>query len=362
MKTVIIHLHPDFSQEITEVLKKWNTAQKEIIFYGLTVKREHEVRLLTRGAVHVEELWKIGAQARNEAGYSPDDKVILFTEKRIFIENYYQLFFSGSSKYASPPNVTITSLDFARILFKDSKSYANIYSFIVAMLINSLTQTEGFETHKKSKGCIMDFCNNMTDVIAVIDNGPAYCDEHQKQITAGNKSYLFDLLNAFKIKSNPSNEDTASERILNTNKSRLEDDESEFNYDVALSFAGEDRNYAEELAVILKNKGINVFYDTFEKARLWGEDLYTYLNDLYKLRAKYCIMFLSQHYANKVWTNHERKAAQARAFNERKAYILPVRLDNSDIPGINETIGYLSWENEKAKGIAECVLQKLNMA
>ena len=107
---------------------------------------------------------------------------------------------------------------------------------------------------------------------------------------------------------------------------------------------------------------MKVFYDGFEKARLWGEDLYTYLNDLYKLRAKYCIMFLSENYANKIWTNHERKAAQARAFRESKAYILPVRLDDSEIPGINETIGYLSWEEESAEGIANCVLQKLNIA
>ena len=104
----------------------------------------------------------------------------------------------------------------------------------------------------------------MEDVIEVINNGPAYCDEHQKQITDAKKSYLFDLLNAFKNKNNPSSENTASKRILNMNKSRLEDDESEFNYDIALSFAGEDRSFAEELAVILKNKGINVFYDAFE--------------------------------------------------------------------------------------------------
>ena len=160
MKNVIIHLHPDFSLEISEVIKKWNTAQKELIFYGLTLRREHEVRFLTKGEIHVEEIWKIGAQARNEAGYSPDDKVILFTEKRIFNDNYYQLFFGGGGKFVSPPNVTVMSLDFARILFKDSKSDANIYSFIVTMLINSLTQAEDFETHKISRGCSFEIISS----------------------------------------------------------------------------------------------------------------------------------------------------------------------------------------------------------
>jgi hypothetical protein len=50
---------------------------------------------------------------------------------------------------------------------------------------------------------------------------------------------------------------------------------STLEYDVALSFAGEDREYAEELANALRGKA-NVFYDGFEKAKLWGEDLYVY--------------------------------------------------------------------------------------
>jgi hypothetical protein len=67
-----------------------------------------------------------------------------------------------------------------------------------------------------------------------------------------------------------------------------------------------------------------------------------YLTDLYRLRAKYCIMFYSQSYAAKLWTNTERKAAQSRTFNENQAYIHPIRLDDTAIPGILDTVGYLS--------------------
>jgi hypothetical protein len=48
---------------------------------------------------------------------------------------------------------------------------------------------------------------------------------------------------------------------------------SEIRYDVALSFAGEDRAKAEELAQLLREGGVRVFYDKFEQARLWGSDL-----------------------------------------------------------------------------------------
>ena len=83
-------------------------------------------------------------------------------------------------------------------------------------------------------------------------------------------------------------------------------------YDVALSFAGEDRHYAERLAELLRAEEYLVFYDEYELAKLWGKDLYVYLSSVYKDRAEYCVMFLSEYYAQKVWTNHERESAQAR--------------------------------------------------
>ena len=53
-----------------------------------------------------------------------------------------------------------------------------------------------------------------------------------------------------------------------------------FEYDVALTFAGQDREHAERLANLLTDVGVRVFYDSFETSSLWGEDLYTYLADV----------------------------------------------------------------------------------
>lgn len=47
-----------------------------------------------------------------------------------------------------------------------------------------------------------------------------------------------------------------------------------FDYEVAISFAGEDRGVAEQIAGLLKDEGITVFYDKYEEADLWGKDLY----------------------------------------------------------------------------------------
>src|SRR6266487_3665883 len=132
-----------------------------------------------------------------------------------------------------------------------------------------------------------------------------------------------------------------------------------YKYDIALSIAGEDRAYAEALAEELKRRKIKYFYDDEEKHNLWGKNLYPYLSDLYQNEAHYCVIFISKHYATKRWTTHEREAAQARAFQENEEYILPIRLDNTELPGILPTVAYLEWPPETAETVADLIARKL---
>ncbi len=131
-------------------------------------------------------------------------------------------------------------------------------------------------------------------------------------------------------------------------------------YDVTLSFAGEDRHCAEELANLLKSGGYSVFYDDYEKAQLWGKNLYDHFSSVYKDQARYCVMFLSKHYARKLWTKHERQSAQARAFEESREYILPIRLDDAEIPGILGTLGYLDLHSMSIEKIYQILAEKLS--
>ena len=132
-------------------------------------------------------------------------------------------------------------------------------------------------------------------------------------------------------------------------------------YDVALSFAGEDRAQAEELARTLREAGVRVFYDVFEQSKLWGKDLFQHLHRIYGQTAKYCIVFVSEKYLEKSWTKHELQQAQARSFTIDREYILPVRLDDTSLPGLNHTIGYLDLRTTTIPQVASMMLQKLGM-
>jgi hypothetical protein len=68
----------------------------------------------------------------------------------------------------------------------------------------------------------------------------------------------------------------------------------------------------------------------------------------------------SREYVDRQWTNHERQHAQARAIKERgREYILPIKLDESELPGMPPTIGYLSLTEMGIDQIAEILLKKL---
>jgi hypothetical protein len=130
-------------------------------------------------------------------------------------------------------------------------------------------------------------------------------------------------------------------------------------YDIALSFAGEQRTYVSGVAELLWRKGVSVFYDEFEEAELWGKNLYTYLRDVYKNRARFTVIFCSQAYANKLWPKHERESAQERAFQEAGEYILPVRFDDAEIPGLPSTVAYLDARRLSQGKIVSLLLVKL---
>ena len=129
-------------------------------------------------------------------------------------------------------------------------------------------------------------------------------------------------------------------------------------YDVVLSFAGEDREYVEECADILTALGIKVFYDSYEQDVLWGKDLYTFLADIYSNKARYAIVFISQHYVKKCWTKHEFKFINERMFNSETEYPLPVFLDDTKLCGIPETQGYLT--NKTPYEVAVMFAKKIN--
>lgn len=130
-------------------------------------------------------------------------------------------------------------------------------------------------------------------------------------------------------------------------------------YEIALSFAGEDRTFVDEVARQLQKMGVQVFYDLFETVTLLGKDLAAHFSEIYGKEASYCAMFISNNYAKKAWPQFERQHAQARALTIKREYILPLRLDDSEVPGLPSTIGYLDIRDMTPATVAGILFRKI---
>jgi hypothetical protein len=51
--------------------------------------------------------------------------------------------------------------------------------------------------------------------------------------------------------------------------------------------------------------GIAVCDDEYLQSTLWGMNLYQHLQMIYKDKARYCVVFVSENYIKKNWTKHE---------------------------------------------------------
>ena len=135
-----------------------------------------------------------------------------------------------------------------------------------------------------------------------------------------------------------------------------------FKYDIAVSFAGEDRAIVEEFVNALAINDISVFYDSWEQAQLWGKDLYQHLDMNYQQAAQYCVIFISENYVKKAWTKHELRSAQARAFQQNSEYILPIKLDDTELPGLPTTIAYIDFRHTSIQEIVNSLFEKIGVA
>jgi len=132
-------------------------------------------------------------------------------------------------------------------------------------------------------------------------------------------------------------------------------------YDVAISFASENTDVASELANEFIARGLHVFYSDQKQSELWGRNLYEYLSDVYREKAKYCVVLFSEAYVrpDKVYTKLEINNALMRHFENGHEYLLPIRLDAYDPQEILPWVAYIDANVYSIKEIADFLLEKI---
>jgi TIR domain len=129
---------------------------------------------------------------------------------------------------------------------------------------------------------------------------------------------------------------------------------------VALSFAGAQRDYVQQVARALEVRGVRCFYDADEQIDLWGKFLAEELAVIYSEQAAMVVVvFISAEYTARDWTRLERRAALGRVMRERREYVLPVRFDDSELLGLPADVATVDLRQYTPEQFAGLVAAKL---
>lgn len=135
-------------------------------------------------------------------------------------------------------------------------------------------------------------------------------------------------------------------------------------YDIALSFAGEDREYAQLLRDVLVDEGYAVFYDLAEQHRIVASDVEKYLGPIYSSGSRFVVAVLGKAYGLKRWTLFEAEKYRDRVENGRVIPIWSIEVPESAFDQLRST-GGLRYDPqgdllEQAKSAAEVIAKKLD--
>src|SRR5262245_9495885 len=132
-------------------------------------------------------------------------------------------------------------------------------------------------------------------------------------------------------------------------------------FQVALSFAGEHRNFVAGVAEHLRrNLGQNhVFYDRYYEAELARPNLDTYLINIYREQADLIAIFLCANYTQKAWCGLEWRVVRDILKGRRDSEIMPFKFDDVFIEGLLSIDGYIDIDHRAPEEVAYLILQRI---
>ena len=131
------------------------------------------------------------------------------------------------------------------------------------------------------------------------------------------------------------------------------------NFDFAISFSAEYRSVAKELADRLHQRGAAVFYDDFYRAHLLGKRLDRVFAWVFADGTRFFVPIVSASYVNSIWPQHEWTIARHEAKNRQEEFILPIRVDDSLLFGLPDTVCYVDLRHHTVDTVADLLIEKL---
>lgn len=112
-------------------------------------------------------------------------------------------------------------------------------------------------------------------------------------------------------------------------------------FDVAVSYASEQRPFIERFVKKLRLNSLSVYYDRDAQVSMVGKLLDQELYNIYLKRSRHCVLFISKEYINKPITRYESQIILSETlFNDGFMYVF--KFDDVTLPGLNRNFIYSS--------------------
>jgi len=108
-----------------------------------------------------------------------------------------------------------------------------------------------------------------------------------------------------------------------------------YKFDIAISFAGENRALAEYIAMWLRIFDFEVFYDELYEANYLGSSWTTRFTEIFNKESRFILCILDKYHSDKIWPTFERECFQERVKDES---VIPIFLDKTKFVGIPQDI------------------------
>lgn len=127
-----------------------------------------------------------------------------------------------------------------------------------------------------------------------------------------------------------------------------------FTFDVAISFAGEDRHIARDIAAAMRNRSIHVLFDEFYEEHFARPNLHEFLRALYE-QSRVCVVIVSQLYLQSPWSQAEIHLLVSRAKSDNDYTLVPVQVSGVDLPLTLKAMSSIDYTQSSADFVAEIV-------
>lgn len=126
-------------------------------------------------------------------------------------------------------------------------------------------------------------------------------------------------------------------------------EEASYEYEVAISFAGENRALAKHIANQLESLDIPVFFDEMFEANFLGHAWTKVFKEIFSEKSRFVLCLLDEHHERKIWPTFEREHFAPRVTEQS---VIPVYLDDTKFVGIpSDVIGIrFRYDRDQSEG------------